>query len=521
MRTNKDRRRSALALVYLLAASPTAFAQQTAPPPPSQATPPPAPSTPAEEAPAEFDVDRTVRAALANSTALRNALRQVAIDERRAGAASAQGRPAITGSARATRFDQATTVAFSPDSPPVEVLPDHMEELVLGVTQRLDLTGQIRAATSEARLQALADRFRADAIAQSEALRARVAYYDLLRAEHQVQVAEANLRAARAQSATARRLYEAQVGQKLDLLRAVTQEAQAEQEVARARNDRDNARSAFNDLVGRPLATPVRLADVPGVSVGTDLPANALENAPVGAASLPFTPFTPPIADVERIDLDRDIREAQSRRAEALRSEVLVRVAETGVKIARGGQEPEVSVSATGSYFPTTSLQAPRQRTAGISAALTIPLYDGGATRERVAEARLRTESARADHDRVRDDIALEVRQAHRNLLTAARQIAAANTALEQATAARQLAQIRYEGQVGLFLEVTDAQAALVRAESDQVNAVYAYLIARARYESALGLAPLTGTPTPGTSETGATPDRGAEVIRGEDRGNG
>jgi outer membrane protein len=83
--------------------------------------------------------------------------------------------------------------------------------------------------------------------------------------------------------------------------------------------------------------------------------------------------------------------------------------------------------------------------------------------------------------------VTLDVRQADLNLLTAARQIGAANTALQQAIAARQLAQARYEGQVGLYLEVTDAQAALVQAENSQVNAVYDYLVARAQFENALG----------------------------------
>ena len=82
---------------------------------------------------------------------------------------------------------------------------------------------------------------------------------------------------------------------------------------------------------------------------------------------------------------------------------------------------------------------------------------------------------------------ALEARQAFLNLRTALKQIETARAAAEQARATRDLAQVRYGGQVGLFLELSDAQAALVRAENAALDALYDYHIARARLESATG----------------------------------
>jgi outer membrane protein len=197
---------------------------------------------------------------------------------------------------------------------------------------------------------------------------------------------------------------------------------------------------------------------------------------------------------LDSINPDNAIETAVSRRPDILQNQVLVRVEETGIKLARAGLEPGFTLSAAGNYFPTTSFQTPRQRTAGITASITIPLYDGGATRERVTEARTRVENAQANLESSKTDAALLVRQSYLNLLTAARQINAANAALSQAVAARQLAQVRYQGQVGLFLEVTDAQNALVRAQNSQVDAVYDYLIARARFENATGEPVQTGT---------------------------
>ena len=102
-------------------------------------------------------------------------------------------------------------------------------------------------------------------------------------------------------------------------------------------------------------------------------------------------------------------------------------------------------------------------------------------------ESRLSTENAQTSLASTRSDVALDVRQSYLNLATAARQIGAANAALQSAIAARQLAELRYQGQVGLYLEVTDAQSALVQAENNQVDAVYNYLVARAQFQNAIG----------------------------------
>ncbi len=504
-----------------------------------------------------YDVSRAIQEAIGASSELILARRNVQIDENRADEVSSQGRFNVTGNGSATRFDQATQIAIG-GGPPIQVIPSHQEALSLVVSQRLDFLGQIRAETRQARLQTEADRANLDRIVNDRSLQAQQIFYNLLRAYHQVQVAQSALASAQNQETIARRLYEGQIGQKIDYLRASTQTAQAVQDLQRAENDLGLARASFNDLVGRPLNSPVEPVDVPGVSVGVDVPRPAsvpVGNTPpasgappvvvpapastipvrpilpgtppggpaTGAAAptaTPYVPFAPPVGELESIDVNQATQTAQNNRPEVRRNAVLLRASETGIQVARSGQQPSFALSASGNYYPTTSFQFPRQRTAAITASVSIPFYDGGATKARINEARLQTENARTAFGSSQSGVALEVQQAYLTLSTAARQITAANAAVEQAIAARQLAQIRYEGQVGLFLEVTDAQAALVRAESAQVNAVYDYLIARAQFVNAVGTPTyLTATapppalpstaPTPATPAVPATPAPG------------
>ena len=432
-----------------------------------------------------YDLGQTIAAAIASSSDLQVAARNVRIDRVRSDEAAAAGKPSISANGQATRFDKATVISIG-GGPPIQVVPSHTELLSINLAERLDITGQIRAASDQARLQSLADQFTYEYLRDQRILRAKTIYFDLLRAEHQVQVANSSLITAQRQLLDAQNLNNAQVGQKIDVYRAATQVANAQQQLTAAQNNLDISRADFNDLVGRPLAEPVAAVDVPGVNVGVDVS----DTKGVGAATELIPHPIPRRAAGGQWHRPRCQPEygvcAERPRYSPIRS--------TSVLPDRShtrscGAGADAHFDAAGNYYPTTSFQNPRKRTALVTATLNIPLYDSGLTRDRVEEARLRTQNAQtALGVDERSDVALDVRQSYLNLQTAARQIDAANTALQQAIAARQLAQVRYRGQVGTYLEVTDAQSALVQAENSQVDAVYNYLVAKAQFENSSGM---------------------------------
>lgn len=433
-------------------------------------------------APVHYDLARTIRESLDASTELANALRTVRIDRARSDQADSDGRPHVSAEGQATRFDQATKVSIG-GSPPIQVIGNHTELAALNASENIDLTGQIKAAATQAKLQSLEDQLVAQQVANARILNAHTVYYNLLRAQHQVSVAQAALDTATAQEKLAVQLNSQQVGQKIDVLRANTQVATAQQQLTAAQNNEGIARQVFDNLVGQPIDTPIVVDDIEGVTVGESI----TSVSQVGAPSPNIQLYQAPDDQITAIDLNKTIVASYDRRPEVLAAELEVRVQQTGITIARSGLEPTLTLGAAGDYYPTTSFSYPRQRTASITATLNIPLYDGGATRDKVKEARLGTDSAEATLSSRKTDVSLDVGEAYLNLITAASQIDAANSALQQAVAARQLAQIRYEGQVGLYLEVTDAESALVSAENDQVNAVYNYFVAQAQYQNATG----------------------------------
>ncbi len=405
--------------------------------------------------PARMGLDEVVREAQAHSAEVRAARDELRAAQTRVGQQDARRRPQLALEGSATRYDKASRLEFAGQR--VEVVPDHLETLTLELDQILDFTNQVGTAVSQARLLALASEYDLGATTEDAALAATTAAYDLLRAEQSVRVARAALDAYAAQLETNERLYKGGVGQKIDVLRAQSQVADAERELVRRGNELSAARSRLNDLVGRPLdaATTVDEASNPAVAEAPDRPAL--------------------------------IRQAQDRRAEALAAATAVRAADKGIKLARASTEPRFTVGLAGNYYPTTSFQYVRQTTAAITLGVSVPLYDGGLARARVAEAKALVDAAKAREDRVRRDIALQVQNAALDVETAGKRLDAANVGLRSATAARDLAQQRYEAQVGVYLEVTDAQSALVQAQAAQVDATYDLLTARARLTRAVG----------------------------------
>ena len=437
----------------------------------------------ASAGPQVFNLAQTIQAGLRSSADVDVATRNVEIDRKRSDEAAAAARPNVNASGQATRFDQKTQVVLG-GGPPIQITGTHDEILQLDVTDRLDLTGQIRAATDQYRLQSLADTFILGSVRNARILRAQTIYFNTLRAQHQVAVSNAALSNAQRQLTDATNLNNAGVGQRIDVLRAQTQVATAEQDLATSENNYGVALTSFNDLVGRPLNAPVTLQDAAGVNITQPVTDFNQVGAPDAKAAPPL-PNAP--QEVAAINIQNALQYANQQRPEILQAQVNVRVAQTGVKLARAGLEPTFSLTAAGDYYPDTNFQFIRKRTAQITANLNIPLYDGGATRDRVQEAHLSTDNAQTSLASTRSDVALDVRQSYLNLVTAAQQIGAANAALQSAVAARQLAELRYQGQVGTYLEVTDAQSALVQAENNQVDAVYNYLVARAQFQNSIG----------------------------------
>jgi outer membrane protein len=132
------------------------------------------------------------------------------------------------------------------------------------------------------------------------------------------------------------------------------------------------------------------------------------------------------------------------------------------------------NVSGNGSYNWTGS-DYPREPNWNIGAAVNLSVFNGGLTIAQVAEQKANLANLRFNEDVLRQNIALEVRQAVINMEQAAEGIRVAEKGLQQARENLELAEGRYKTGVGNIIELTDAQASLTTAEANYVQALYSY----------------------------------------------
>lgn len=436
--------------------------------------------------------------------------------------------PTLAATLTYLRLNQANSIEFPDVNNPgqtqvIPLLNDSQRQIGVQATLPIDLVGLLRAANDQARFQEVALRLDINRVRNQIVLDVKTAFYDALRAQALVEVAEANLRNTVARYEEAEKKLRAGTVARFDVIRAQTDIAQAQQQWIQARNTLSLSLAALNNAMGIDINTPITLTAEGAVETppGVAPPGSAPPASPITGLLLPSgaqlavagrqdasgksaasgdgTALSPadrvvaadPLPGGELFETLRE--EALALRPEVMQADANIAAARKGIVLARRSVLPSFGLSWNLNYAPDTAGFAPIITTWQAVAQVTIPLYDGGLARARGRQARAEVATAETNRRAVVDQIVLEVRQAYLNLLQARDRVAVANQALAQAQEAFRLARVRYEAGVTAVagvspqIELSDAQTALVQAQSNQINALYDYNNARARLDRAVG----------------------------------
>lgn len=173
--------------------------------------------------------------------------------------------------------------------------------------------------------------------------------------------------------------------------------------------------------------------------------------------------------------VDTAIHRALEQRPDLLERVAEIRAADARIKEARSGYFPDLTVSATPAMPALYGLQSPHPWThttdlvGGVRFSLSWTVFDGGARKNRLAQAQADAHAAEAEARVKRNEIADEVWTAYSNLNTAFRQRQAAMALLDSATQSYAAALESYKYGVRNLLDVTAAQRTLAQARSADV----------------------------------------------------
>lgn len=302
-----------------------------------------------------------------------------------------------------------------------------------------------------------------EAAEQDLIIRVSQAYFDVLASRDALATVQASKAAITEQLASARRNFEVGTATITD-----AREAQARfdlvtaQELA-ASNDLRNRQLVLEQAVGRLQVQPAPLR-LPLV-----LPATVPETAD---AWVSLAVSRHPLARKARLGLE--IAQLEVSRA---RAGHLPTVALTGrYTQQRVDGSATVRNAATNTTFQVGQLGTSTTSVVGVT--LSVPLYAGHATDNRVSETLKLEEKARHDLDSARRGVELATRQSFMGLQSLAAQVKALEAAESSSQLALESTQLGYKVGVRVNLDVLNAQSLLFQTRRD---------LAKARYDSILG----------------------------------
>jgi len=316
-------------------------------------------------------------------------------------------------------------------------------------------------ALDQAREQVVQSDFTLGIAQQDLIIRTSIAYFDVLLAEFNVELAEQQKIAVSEQLAQAKRNFEVGTATITD-----TNEAQAkyDQIIAteiQARNDLDRRRTALTAIIGR-------------------APRNLKR---VGRG------FEPSLPDPNNVDywVDRALRENLSVRFAMSNYEI----AALEVDRARAGHLPTVDAVASAgatanSGSPTTDF-AGNTRTGLFGIVVNVPIYTGGFVNSRVREAISLQDRSRADLEAAKRAAVTNAQDGFSGVNSAAAGVKAFEQAVASAEVALQSNILGQEVGIRTNLDVLNVQQNVYSTRRDLANAYFTYLLAVLRLKASVG----------------------------------
>ena len=301
--------------------------------------------------------------------------------------------------------------------------------------------------------------------------------FDFGKIRSQVQTAEFNLQSARSDAETALQTvvvnaqfqkhldlakgrFKVGVAPKVDVTTAEVDLSNAQLNLITAKNNLSLARVTLNNAMGIMTSRPYQVEEP-----------QALEEVP--------------------ISLEESIDRAMRLRPELISQRALEQAAESAIKTAQADFLPNVTGSAGYSY---NGQEFPLVWNWNVLGAINVPIFNGFLTKQQVAEARANLLATKANGDVLRNTVVSDVSQAYLNLVSTKERLQVTAITVVQAKERLALAEGRYRAGLGTAVEVTDAEVALVNAQTNDVVAMSTYQAAKAQLERAMGVSiPMQG----------------------------
>ena len=359
-------------------------------------------------------------------------------------------------SSSSTSSSNSTSPSLAQSTPAAQAASNTQQTITLrhnnydatgSITQLVDVFGLVHDNVAAAKENDRFYQLDLNRVEDDEALNVKDVYFAVIKAQSDVASGQEQLTNANATLQNAQINYKAGASPDFDVISAQAQVASAQATLINAQNELDIDKANLNNLLTQPIDAPVNVAPVPEITVPADT------------------------------STDQAIAQADENRPEVQETLITQKIAGNLTRLAREGLLPSVGVGGAAAYqpylTPTTTGSSPSHYTESITAAVSVPLWDGGATASAVEAARINEADQRSIRNQILDDVSLEVKSALVNVIDAQSLSTADQAAVTADREALRIAGISYRAGAGTLLEVTNAEANLATAEDNLNSAVY------------------------------------------------
>ena len=280
------------------------------------------------------------------------------------------------------------------------------------------------------------------------------AYYILLQAEKNQDVAVETVKLTKDQLDQARGFFDAGVKSKYDVTSAEVNVSNARLALIRAENATKVARVTLNNAMGVPDAPPFEIED-----------------------TLAFKK--------NMVTYDEAVQRSYANRPDLLAQQARRDASREAISLARTGYYPALTGSAN--YTRADDHYVPERSGWSAGVMLTVPLFSGYLTQNQVKEARENLNTNLANEETLRQSILLDVQQAYLNLLALEDGVAVAELTVRQAQENYDIVNGRYNAGVGSPLDVTNALVGLANAKTNYIAALASDKVAEAALQKVMG----------------------------------
>lgn len=395
-------------------------------------------------------------------------------------------------------------VIFDPNAPGDELLPvkfgaDNSWNFSLRAEQPLFRAAAILGVGAADRYRTLqGEVVRGRAIGVSR--RVKVAYYDALLADESTRLSENTVRRVRQTLDETQKMHEAGLSSNYDVLRLQVELANLEPQLRRARNAADAARRQLAVELGLETLDSVRIAGaLAEVDLGTAEPDTdpAVELTPVRQAGAELVLSAAP----SRLTTETALQIAHANRSDLRQLELTAQLRRTELRVEQSEYLPRVTlfgaytINAQQNGDPVFFGGSDRFRSYGrqVGVEVSLPLFAGLRRPARIEQKRVVLDQVLTQRELLRDAVENEVKTLLDQVEEARARAQAQRLARTQARRGYEIASAQYREGISSQLEVTDAEVALRQSEFNFAEAIYDYLVARARLDEALGLDPAVG----------------------------